>query len=348
MNFKVGINSKFSNLLCFLFLSCSFLFNSCEEGIEVFSDGSSVPIVYCLLDPFDTVQYVRLSKTYIIEQGNNPIISTGDSLIYPGNVQVSLDRWENGDIVETILFNEVNNIQKEEGLFPVEKLDLYASYNDILPETKYTLNIYLEDRGLIISAYTVTIGDLKVIDPFPLPQRRITLNSNMDYTIRCNLAQEAWIYQTITRFNYLEIYGQDTIAKFFDWKQNVKQPDYNSADYVTFHLNGPIFYQEMLKNIEANPDVTRKSVDMSFLFYYGGMELNYYVISISPSSSALQEKPNYTNFTNCEGIFSSLSSKEITKVQLSKIFIDSIANSIWTGHLGFVNSKDSLYIIGGQ
>ncbi len=79
----------------------SFL-QSCEEDIEVFSGDPYAPIVYCLLDPFDTVQYVRLSKSYVIDRGTNSITSEPDSLIYPGDVIVSLERWNNGQLLETI------------------------------------------------------------------------------------------------------------------------------------------------------------------------------------------------------------------------------------------------------
>ena len=41
---------------------------SCEDDIEVFSGEESVPIVYCLLNPYDTVQYVRISRTVCLQQ----------------------------------------------------------------------------------------------------------------------------------------------------------------------------------------------------------------------------------------------------------------------------------------
>ena len=331
---------KYLNIL---FLSSVIIFNSCEEGVEIFSGDPSVPIIYCLLDPFDTVQYVRISKTYTIEQGTNPITSCADSLIYPGDIEVSLDRWGGGKVVEIILFEKTTGINKEQGLFPGEYNDLYRTFDPIYPETKYTLHVYLEDRGLVLSAETITLGELKVIDPFPLPQRKITLSSNMDYTIRCNLATEAWIYQTTVSFYYLEIHNADTLYTSFDWLQDIDQSGFLGTDIISFNLKGPLFYREMLDNIEENNDVKRISLDMTFIFYYGGKELSYYVESIKPSAGVLQEKPNYTNFTNCEGVFSSLSVKEINNIQLSKIFIDSIAGSELTRHLGFVNSRDSLY-----
>lgn len=333
---------KFTFWLLVIFLLP--FYQSCTEDIDVFAGGPSVPIVYCLLNPFDTIHYVRISKSYITEKGTNGLTSEPDSLVYPGDIQVSLERWDEDRVEEIIVFEKFTGPDKDPGDFPGEKNILYRAVRRIYPESKYVLYVYLEDRGLVLDAEAKMVGKLKVIDPFPIPQRKISLTSNMDFTIRWNLASEAWIYQTVVKFNYDEINGQDTISKSFDWVQKTVHPDFLESNVLSIRLNGAVFYTEMLKNIEEIPEIKRKAVDMSFSFYYGGLELRFYVESISPASSVLQEKPSYTNFNNCEGVFSSLGQKEINNILLSNIFIDSIANSRQTAHLGFVNSRDSLYI----
>lgn len=333
-----------SLLLLLNFIIITPFFYSCEDEVDVFSGEPSVPIIYCLLNPFDSVQYVRIGRTYIVEKGTIGIPNSADSLFFPGEIEVSLERWNEDIVEETILFEPYNEVSKDEGLFPSDLNKLFRTDRKIFPNTKYVLYVYLKDRELILDAEAMMVGELNVIDPFPLPERRMTLSIDQDYVMRWDLAPEAWIYQAVVTFHYDEIIGTDTIQKSFDWVQNVSQPDFLTREFITMRLNGARFYQEMNNSIEQNSAVKRKAVDISITFYFGGVELRFYVESIKPSSSILQEKPSYSNFNYCEGVFSSLATKKIDGIELSNIFIDSIAGSKMTENLSFVNSKDSLYI----
>ena len=317
---------------------------SCEDDIEVFSGEESVPIVYCLLNPYDTVQYVRISRTYIVEKRTNSITSSVDSLYFDGEILIALEYWENDQIKETIKFEQYEGLVKDPGVFPTNKNILFRSFQKIHSESTYKLNIYLKEKEKIIFGEIITVGDIEIIDPNPFFKRKITLSSEQNYAIRFNLAPEAWIYQTVINFNYDEISEEDTIKKSFEWAQKNTKPDFLKRDFIITRLNGAKFFQDLTNELEENPNIKRKAVDFSFKFYYGSADLRFYVESITPSSGVLQEKPTYTNFLNAQGVFSSLSVKEIENIQLSKIMIDSLAHSKLSKNFGFVDSKDSLYI----
>ena len=317
---------------------------SCEEEINVFVGGDPAPIAYCLLNPYDSVQYVRLTRTYIVDNGTSGYPSSVDSLYFDGEIQVSLERWENYQVKEIIEFEQYDSIIKEPGDFPTEKNILFRYFGNIYPEGKYILYINLIDRNLKLYAETITVGELDIIDPLPFTEREITLTSEQNYDIKFNLALQAWIYQTSVIFYYDEITEDDTIRKSIEWIQTVKKPNFQTREHISIRLNGSKFYQVLKNEISENSNVKRKALDFSFNFYYGGTDLRFYVESITPSSSVLQEKPSYTNFTNSQGIFSSLAIKRIENIQFSKIMIDSIAHSAVSKSLGFVDSKDSLYI----
>ncbi len=331
-------------LLLLNFILITPFFYSCEDEVDVFSGDPSMPIIYCLLNPFDSVQYLRIGKSYTVEKGTTGVPGSADSLYFSGDVIVSLERWNEDEVEETIEFEPYNEIIKDEGIFPTGLNNLYRTDKRIYTDSKYVLYVYLKDRELILDAEAFMVGELEVIDPFPLPEKKITLSVDQDYVMRWNLAPEAWIYQAVVTFNYDEITATDTIRKSFDWVQNVSQPDFLTRDFISMKLNGARFYQEMIKHVKQNSLLKRKAIDLTFTFYFGGVELRFYVESIKPASGILQEKPSYSNFKNCQGVFSSLATKQVNEVELSTIFIDSIANSKMTGNLNFVNSKDSLYI----
>ncbi|MFC2117657.1 hypothetical protein ACFLSY_03335 [Bacteroidota bacterium] len=328
-------------LLVLLFLPFT---QSCEDEVDAFVEGDPVAIVYCLLNPFDSVQYVRINRTYLSEEGTEGFPSTSDSIYFMEDIQVSIERWEDNEVKETIIFEKYEGKPKDSGNFPNDKSILYRAEGKIYTQSKYILYLYMTESENIIQAEATTIGDLVIIDPFPIPERKVTLSSIQDYTIRWDLSPEAWIYQTAVRFNYDEINGEDTLRKSFDWMLNISQPDFQKREYVSARINGSKFFQILVQNIEENTSVKRKAVDLDFIFYYGGVELRFYVESISPSTTVLQEKPSFTNFTNAEGIFSSLAKKEILSIQLSNIMIDSIAHSSVSRNLSFVDHLDSLYI----
>ena len=314
--------------------------NSCEEEIDIIMEGESVPIIYCLIDPFDTLHYVRVSKTYLPDNEINKIPLSADSLYYQGEIEVSLEHWVDNQAIETIIFQKQTEIIKDQGLFPNENNTLFMANCKIYAEDKYKLYVYIKESGLIIDAEAVMVGELDVIDPDPSINRKITLLENEDYTVRLNFASDAWIYQSTARFNYLEIIGQDTLAKHFNWVLNAAKPGNDLTNVISINMNGSRFYQEMIKNISENQDVIRKAKNMDIIIHFGGIELCNYVESISPSTSVLQEKPSYTNFKYCEGVFSSLGNKEINKIPLSQVFIDSIAKGNKTRILNFLDSNN--------
>ncbi|MFC2117263.1 hypothetical protein ACFLSY_01305 [Bacteroidota bacterium] len=320
----------------------SFLISSCEEEIDLIMESPSTPVIYCLINPFDTVHYVRVTKTYIPDNVNNNIPLSDDSLYFSGEVEVSLERWNENRAIETIKFQKTTEISKDHGLFPNQNNILFIANHSITPGDRYILYVYIKDRGLIIDAETVMVGELDVIDPLPFVNREITLLENQDYKVRWNLASAAWIYQVVSRFNYFEITDGDTIQKNFEWVLNASYPGEHLENFIYTNINGSRFYQEILKNIKENPEVTRKVKDMDIVIYYGGMELRNYVESLNPSRSVLQEKPKYSSFKYCEGVFSSLSKNENKGIGLSKIFIDSIADGKKTKNLNFLDS-DNIY-----
>ena len=58
------------------------LVSSCETEININTENQDVPIVYCVLNSADSFQYVRIQKTYLIDQAalNNP--PDQDSMIF--------------------------------------------------------------------------------------------------------------------------------------------------------------------------------------------------------------------------------------------------------------------------
>lgn len=93
------------------------IISSCDENIDVIARGSSLPVVYGLLNPDDTINYIRLTKTFI---GNEPVrdlASRPENLFYQ-DVSMTLDiNSPEGYPMGSFPFEKVVLPDRIEGLF---------------------------------------------------------------------------------------------------------------------------------------------------------------------------------------------------------------------------------------
>src|SRR5688500_8608899 len=94
---------------------------SCKNDIEVAAPWKETIVVYGLLDPAATVNYIRIQKAYLDPEGNAFQFAGINDSIYPKNLVVKLIVRKNGGTIDTlfpILINgDDENIKKDSGLF---------------------------------------------------------------------------------------------------------------------------------------------------------------------------------------------------------------------------------------
>ena len=54
-----------SNIAKFIKLLLILFFTACNEDVDLYTNGSPVPIVYSLLDPTSDIQYVRIGRSFM-------------------------------------------------------------------------------------------------------------------------------------------------------------------------------------------------------------------------------------------------------------------------------------------
>jgi len=171
------IRKKKSWLRLILAIWSVLLVSSCETGIDINTDNQDVPIVYCVLNSADSFQYVRLQKTYLIDQAALDFPPDQDSMLFGGEIVVTMERWSAGKVQETYQFKETNEIPKDSGFFPSEKNTLYKAKLKVVPNQIYRLYVYLGSKEKVLYSEASSLGGLTVIDPMALTQRKISLYS---------------------------------------------------------------------------------------------------------------------------------------------------------------------------
>lgn len=96
---------------------------SCNNEIKIAAPWKETIVVYGLLDPAASVNYIRIQKAFLDPEGNAfQFVQINDS-IYPTNLEVKLFVRKNGAIIDTLFPQLVNGdnegIKKDTGLFQI-------------------------------------------------------------------------------------------------------------------------------------------------------------------------------------------------------------------------------------
>jgi hypothetical protein len=319
-----------------LAIAATGLMASCETGIDINSENQDVPIVYCVLNSADSFQYVRIQKTYLIDQAALENPPEQDSMLFNGEIVVSMERWSAGKVAETIRFYPTNEIPKDSGFFPSKKNILYKAKLKVVPNQIYRLYIYLGSKEKVLYSEASSLGKLTVIDPMPLQQRKISLYPGNNYTCRWEPVKNAGVYQVAVKFNYKETKDGVTKIKTLDWPQTFASPG-SDVDYLSNDISGSRFMHILDETLKKEAGVVREVLGVDFQIVSGSLEMRYYIESTSPSEGALMEKPVYSNITNGIGLFCAVAKINVSQLLLSPVTIDSIAYGQFTRGLGFLD-----------
>ncbi len=309
---------------------------SCSTEIDVNTENQDVPIVYCVLNSADSFQYVRIQKTYILDQAAFNTPPEQDSMYFGGEIVVSMERWSAGKVQETVRFYRTDDIPKDSGFFPNQRNTVYKGKLKILPNQTYRLYVYLGSKEKVLYAETSSLGRLAVIDPIPLKQRKISLYPGSNYTCQWEPVDNAGVYQIALRIKYNETIGGETKARILNWPQTFASPG-TDQEYLSNDISGSRFMHVLEENLKAGNGIVREIVGIDFQVVSGSLEMKYYIESTSPSEGALMEKPVYSNITNGLGLFCSVARIDINDLLLSPVTIDSIAYGQFTRNLGFLD-----------
>lgn len=320
---------------------------SCSNELDVIAPYKDIPVVYCVLNPGDTVHYLRLEKSFIGEDNAFDMARVQDSVYYPG-AQAVLSRWENDVQKEQFVFEPVTGPVRDPGIFINDPNLLYRTTGKVRNNSNYRLEISIPSTGAAISASTITVNTFKVIRPEGF-KKNLPLSSYENYlSIEWLSAQYARMYQIVMRFHYLEVRNPDTVRLSADWNVgHFISENGSGGELMKVEVLQRNFYQWVGNKIsKPTPDVhrlaARKAIDI--IFSVGGEDLYTYMQVTGEDSGIQKERPVFTNITNGIGIFTSRYRQSIDGKGLTDHSIDSLAYGIYTRELRFADSQNAYYL----
>ncbi len=302
-------------------------FASCKNELDIYADGEAQPIIYGVLNPYDSVQSFRIIKSFAGEGDPSEYAQVPDSS-YFRDVDVRLKELQFGEVTNSWQLIETTITNKESGDFfgPEQKIYTVTTTKSsgsafyINPEAEFELEGTLDGREIggkfeIVkekqgrAAFFMADGN-----NFARFQRRgdITivngdepneLTFDLDYPVGTKVAGLKLV------FTYFETYAgeEEAVEKQIEFDlgeqiiDNAQEPK-----QVSFKFSGARFYERIGSGIEDIADVKnllfRKTGPVEFKMIAVSEDLFYYRQVKNTSSGIAQDRPEYTNVENGFGV----------------------------------------------
>lgn len=338
---------KYTSLL----LICTALFfASCETDFSTIADYQDITVVYGLLDSKDTNLFVKINKAYLSEGDVLTYAANPDSNLYLYKLDVKIEeRSEAGNLLNTFVLDTTTIYDKEPGIFYTEENVIYTWTRPQYPyEVKYIVEglndtigveyFWLNDESIYniiisnpetekeITSETPLVQDFRITKPgFGQTIRFVTepINpkefqwevadngSKFEFELRFNYGEWMWdspdtVYKYIVLASATlnEQAGSSTLSYYY-WDDNFYTTCANLIPYDS-EKEG-----QVRERYTSLIDIVVKVAEDNLAIY---MEVN------EPSSSIIQEKPQYSNIENGIGLFSS----RLFKVKTKKLHAESV------------------------
>jgi hypothetical protein len=319
------------------------LITSCESDINMIYESQGKPVVYCLLNPKDSVQYLRVSRSFIFRGNPGTGEISPDSLILDQDFYAYLE-LEKPDGTRDIHYFEITDLtRRDSGLFPVEGLVIFKTNCKVEGGKEYGLYINFPNLPKLIAGSVTVVNPVTILDPNPLPGREITLLDDQGYLVRWTKSIQFAVYQPVIRFIFLEGNRNFQIIKEVDCPQQLVYGDSENAILTNF-VNGAGFLNDLVTNL-APPDsgMQRKIIGFDLLLTTGGPELSVFIRSGQNAVASFTGLDEYSNLDGAVGIYASQTFSGTFNNRFSDLTINYLAGNEKTRHLGFLKFNEDFH-----
>ncbi|MBF90790.1 MAG: hypothetical protein CMP75_03400 [Flavobacteriales bacterium] len=311
-----------------LFISTICFLCACETDFDVHADWKDHTIVYSLLNPSDSIHYVKVYKAFLGPDNALTMAQEPDSIYYTSNeIEVVLINLNTE--MEYILRDTILN-DADTGTFIHTPNEAFYFVGDINDSHRYRLEVRKQNDDLVFAETDIvenSLIDNDLTDVFSVVRPD---GSDIDENIKFNLLNNAYYYEVDLEFHYKEWNinnTSDTISKYIYWRINdVKNPISNNIEVTVETID---FFQKIKTRIPVDSNLVRQPKYVMINYSVSEKQLyNYLKINQEAVNSLLFELPMYNNLSGSgTGIFSSRrfeqSQKTISPYTIDRLEVDS-------------------------
>ena len=348
------------NTLIIGFLLGLLVFASCKSDFDVNDKWEESPSIFCILDKSQSMQYVKVNKSFLGNLPASEMASVSDSLFYDCDVQVKLCRKQGNTVLKTWNFRPVDSIPKESGYFASDRNTIWVGRPELTEGYDYELEVNIDNGRIIAKGSTKVVDGSRIMTPDARAPKVELARYNNDFSIKYTPGSNANLQETNVYFNYLEVKNTgDTVSRSIRI--------YNNQSYkATFNTYTPVelafsvlsFYSSLAAQINNDDEtVVKRLVKMpdclTFAVSSADENLYTYMQVTKPSSGIAQDRPIFTNVYIDEnskvgkkayGLVASRYTVWMSKAVGSET-LDSISRGIYTKHLKFPSWADNYYLL---
>ncbi|MDI1234954.1 MAG: hypothetical protein PSX81_11770 [bacterium] len=326
-----------------------FTINGCSNEIDVLADYQENAVVYGLLDPSQSIQFIKINKVFTNPNGSATDIAKISDSLYFDTLAPQLVEIETGRILKLY---RANVLLKDSGVFANSPNYLYATKQKVYARNplnssqilNYRLELTLPSTKRVITAITNLPDSIIVSSPLTV---RSQITPSIDFVpgktfkIIYLSPTNSKISDAYFIFNYEEVNKLDTnikIKKTIRWRlvNNVRTLDDKGGEQVNTTIASSTFYDLLLANISADANVFRRILLCRMELTVGNIELDNYIQSSEPSIGIVQKQTEYTNIKSGIGIFASRRVTSYNSLQLGSSAKTALYTAIEYRSLGFV------------
>lgn len=321
----------------FVGIILTFLLNSCKSDIDVLAEWKETTIVYGLLNQADTAHYIRINKAFLGEGNALEMAQVFDSINYANSLSVKMDRYQNGNMIESYTLLEDHFVPKDPGMFANPNQVLFKLDTALDDNSEYRLNIVNTKTNNTVSAKTTLVHDFVIEKPNTSTTVSFT-HPSAPHKVIWRSSENGRVYDFTLRFHYIEEDIVSTVQtnKYLDlYFGTVKSRNLSGGELLEIDFMGEYFYRAVSREISPNSDVVRHIGKLDYIFSVAADDFSTYMEVNTPSTGIVQEKPEYTNINNGFGIFSARYNKSIKNLSMAGPTKDSLRLGQFTKNLGF-------------
>lgn len=324
-----------NTLLVILFTQ---LFAGCDNDLNVIDDYKETPVIYGLINMSDSVQFVRVQKSFLGE-GNALLMAQNSDSIYYDTTDISIQIREsiNGIFTRSIPLVPDASIPKDEGLFVNYPHIIYRTSGETInANAQYQIVFNNNKTGKTVSGTTKVVG--KLLTPPILGLNEIDIPVDNTFSIKITPVANGKIYGLQIFFNYAEEKKSNNPIHNYEYKSisyilpNIVNNNTSSIQPLTFSFFGGDFYSYIGSRIPVDTSISRPAqlTSLDFKFTIGAEDFYIYYSINQPNNSITQNIPDFTNLVDGKGIFSSRNKRTFPNYKLKSNSISTLLNSTYT------------------
>ncbi len=343
-------------------LTATALLTACSTELDVNAPYEDHTVVYGLLNLRDSIQFIKINKSFLGEGNALDQAQVADSSEYGGEAisHMQVHKVINGQRVATYELHDTIVDDREPGTFhhPEHKLYYFVDpeeYPEVTVDTtsfavhldedaQYELDIVV--KGKTVSAITPITDDFGFFGTlassssiaqvsFLLPQ-----GGYGQYRVRWYSGRDGKRYVVKYAFHYKEIRDGDTTDHVLEQGigQRVSANSQTIGEELEIQIPGEQFFSNLASVIPDDPAVSRRiftGIDLHFTV--ANDDFHTFLSLSEPVSGIVEERPAYSNIEGAYGIWGSRYTKGINK-RLTATSMNELMNGPYTAHLKFCSA----------